>query len=1203
MANSIGEMPFLDHLEELRKRILLSLTAISVGFGVGWWLTTHYHLIQVVEAPVAPLVAGGKLTTLSLTDPFMIVMKFAFILGIVLASPFVIYQLWLFLSPALTSREKKAIVPSIGIGFILFTAGAAIGWFYVVSPAVDWLFNFQAGTFSVIPTYDSYMTLVLHLLVGMGISAELPLIMILLASLGVMSYRVYSRFRRYAVLASFVGGAILAPTPEVTMMILFTIPLLLLYEVGVAGAWLVERRKARAARIAASLMLLAFCLMPRGLSAQVPQPPPAQRPPGAVDTGRKVTGTNVRSLDSSAAKRLGLPAGPTRTFAPPDSIMQALLAREGFAATRYAADSVRFVVEGQQILLGGHAATLRDGAQLEADRIVYDGQKHRITADGEPRVFEKGQQPMIGTTMMFSTDPDSSRGVIGEAFTALAERGANWFMRGNLAVDSGGKRLYGANTEFTSCDLPDPHYHFVAGRVKWISQSIIVARPAVLFVRDVPVFWLPFIFQDTKRDRSSGILIPRFGFNDIVRTNRNYNRQVTNVGYYWAPNDYIDVTASLDWYANRYTQINGTLNYRWMDRFVTGSLTLRKQMESGGGSSNVLQWSHDQRFDVTTSIHFNLNYQSNSTVQLNNSFDPLASTRQINSNLNLTKKYAWGTVTLGGTRSQALGGGAGSMSFPSLTVQPRPFALFARGITITPSFSLSNATTFNTPLVLPQLLSSSGIDSLSTASTSSTRNTNITLSLPTDFFGFTLSNSFQYQDQVLVGRQVLTERVLNPATGGPDSITRTTIRGGNYSSGLDWNTGFTLPSILRSTWKITPSVGVTNVTGGPYLLRSASSNGDWVAQGKKLQVGLQSSPDLYGFTNGGIGPYQRFRYTLAPAMSLRWSPASSVSAAYAQAEGSIGGSGLADVPATTLASISFHQLLEGKLKPSARDTNTDPAYLASLPKKVLLSISTSSISWDFEQAKLPGHSGWTMGVLTNSFQSDLVPGLSVSTTHDLFQGAFNSDTAHFSPFLSNANASFSVTGQTFRSFARIFGLGRKDSLPSAAPAAPISSSPLTMSPSMSQFRPAGGAPAGLARAGFTASLNYSYSRQRPIGLTGLPVSTEPGSLGSPLDPFGTGTLLPIPVPPAQSQLGISISFSPTQFWTLSWQTNYDITRGAFQSHVLNLQRDLHDWRASFNFTKGPNGNFALYFSMFLINLPDIKFDYNQTTLQQVPIQP
>ena len=144
MANAAGEMPFLDHLEELRKRILFSLAAIIAGFGLGWWITTHFNLIQVVEAPIAPLIPGGKLIVLSATDPFMIVLKFAFMLGLVLASPFVIYQLWLFLAPALTTREKRAIVPSLGIGFLLFGGGAALGWFFVVTPAVAWL-RYRSG--------------------------------------------------------------------------------------------------------------------------------------------------------------------------------------------------------------------------------------------------------------------------------------------------------------------------------------------------------------------------------------------------------------------------------------------------------------------------------------------------------------------------------------------------------------------------------------------------------------------------------------------------------------------------------------------------------------------------------------------------------------------------------------------------------------------------------------------------------------------------------------------------------------------------------------------------------------------------------------------------------------------------------------------------------------------------------------------------
>ena len=98
--------------------------------------------------------------------------------------------------------------------------------------------------------------------------------------------------------------------------------------------------------------------------------------------------------------------------------------------------------------------------------------------------------------------------------------------------------------------------------MKWVSKTVLVARPVVLYVRDVPILWLPFIFQDTGRGGRSGILIPQFGFNDIVRPTRSYNRQITNIGYYWAPNDYFDAPVRLDWYTNRYVAVRRHGQYR-----------------------------------------------------------------------------------------------------------------------------------------------------------------------------------------------------------------------------------------------------------------------------------------------------------------------------------------------------------------------------------------------------------------------------------------------------------------------------------------------------------------------------------------------------------------------------------------------------------------------------------------------------------------
>lgn len=1194
MSNSAGEMPFLDHLEELRKRILLALAGVVVGLGVGWVTTTRLDLIKKLEVPIAPFIPGGKLTVLTPIAPFMIYLKFAMVLGLVLSSPWVLYQLWAFLAPALTPREKKSILPALGIGLLLFLVGAAIGWHYVLPPTIKWLLTFEQGTFITQITYDSYLELVIHLLVAMGISAELPLVMILLASLGLLSYRVYKRFRRYAFFLSFVGGAILSPTPEVVSMILFTLPLLLLYEVGVAGAYLVERRKLRAARTLAASVVLLVLSSPHRLHAQVPAPAPVPGLPGQ----RAVTGRGVRSIDSSTAKRLGLPPGPTREFPPPDSVMQALLSREGFAATRFIADSASFDVSDQRILLSGRAATDRDASILEADRIVYDDARCAVVADGEPRMFTPGQAALIGITMRFNTCTE--RGMIGEAYTSFNELGANWFVRGNLAVDSSAKRLYAAHSEFTSCDLPEPHYHFVAGQVKWVSQSIIVARPAVLYIRDVPVAWLPFIFQDTKSGRASGILIPRFGFNDIVRPTRTYNRQLTNLGYYWAPNDYIDVTARFDWYANRNTQYTGQFNYRWLDRFVQGGISVTDLIQTDGATTKTVSWQHRQEFNVTTSINLNFNYASSATVLQNNAIDPSLSTRGIYSQLTVQKRYRWGQVSIGGTRNQSLSDGSGTMTLPSLTVSPKAFA-FGRHVTWSPSFSAHNDVAFGTP-VTALSVSTTGIDTIK--STGHSRLSVVTLNTPLDFFGLTWSNSVQYQDRQVLGRIAVTQRVPDTSTPAPnDSVNVTTFRSGDYESRLDWTTSIGLPSLLRSTWKVTPSIGVTNIApGGSFLLRSPGSNGNWVAQGKKLELDLQSVPSFFGFINRGLGPYQRFRYELAPSVSVKWSPAASVSPAYARALGAAGGQSQVDAPAVMQASFSLHQSFVGKMRPPATDTNTDPIHLASLPKKQIFTITTSALAYDFEQAKLPHRTGWTTPALTNSFQSDLLQGFTLSMTHDLWQGQVGTDTARFSPFLSQVQASFSLTGHTFHTIAGLLGLVHRDTVTATGPALGTSS-PLAAASSLSLLRPGATQLQGLPRRGFNASVTYQLSRQRAVGPTAQSAPINPTSPGSPFDPIGSLPLVPPTPPLPQSSLGLTMSFSPTAFWTVSWNTLYDITRGTFEQQQIQLQRDLHDWRASFNFVKNVNGNFALYFSVFLLNLPDIKFDYNQTTLQQTTLAP
>ena len=168
------------------------------------------------------------------------------------------------------------------------------------------------------------------------------------------------------------------------------------------------------------------------------------------------------------------------------------------------------LVEGgdsQTIFLRGEAFVDREGTKVEADSIKYREASCRLDAVGDPRLFDQGTV-LVGEAMRYDTCV--KRGTVSQALTDFKQGGATWYIRGDLAVDSGSTRLYGAHSEIASDDHPVPDYHLTTGEVKWLSKNVMVARPAVLYVRDVPILWLPFIFQDIRKGRRSGILGPEF---------------------------------------------------------------------------------------------------------------------------------------------------------------------------------------------------------------------------------------------------------------------------------------------------------------------------------------------------------------------------------------------------------------------------------------------------------------------------------------------------------------------------------------------------------------------------------------------------------------------------------------------------------------------------------------------------------------------
>src|SRR6266566_5070416 len=344
-----GEMPFLDHLEELRWRILWSLLAILVCTVVGWWLLGKVDIIDVLKRPVAPYLPGGRLIFTSPAEPFMLTLKVAFALGCLLASPIVIYQIWAFLAPALYEREKRLIIPALAVGVVLFLAGAVACYEWLLPAALKVLLGFQRSDLTAMITIDRYFGMAVPFVVGCGLIAELPLVVTILASLGIITPQFLGRQRRYAIVIAAFLAAILTPPDAVSMMLMLG-PLLLLYELSIWCAWIASRRRARRMAAATLIAIVLGMGWAGPVHAQNPPPPPpppprlrgrwcetpardAIAPRGRRASARETPRAARRSIPrprASWASRLhrpgrslrlirsSIPCSSCRTFAPPD---------------------------------------------------------------------------------------------------------------------------------------------------------------------------------------------------------------------------------------------------------------------------------------------------------------------------------------------------------------------------------------------------------------------------------------------------------------------------------------------------------------------------------------------------------------------------------------------------------------------------------------------------------------------------------------------------------------------------------------------------------------------------------------------------------------------------------------------------------------------------------------------------------------------
>ncbi len=238
MKVKASDMSFFEHLGELRKRILLSFVFILVFFLISWtFVDKLYHWFSLPVLQFLP--AGEKLAFTSLTEPFMMYIKIAFISGTFIASPFIFYQLWAFITPGLYKNEKVMVIPFVLSTTFFFIVGGAFGY-YAVFPWACKFFLEVGSDFKAIITINDYFSLAFRVLLGISIIFELPVLSFLLAKMGIITSKFLLKNFKYAIVIIFIIAAVITPTPDIITQSMFAVPMMLLYLLSVLVAKVVN---------------------------------------------------------------------------------------------------------------------------------------------------------------------------------------------------------------------------------------------------------------------------------------------------------------------------------------------------------------------------------------------------------------------------------------------------------------------------------------------------------------------------------------------------------------------------------------------------------------------------------------------------------------------------------------------------------------------------------------------------------------------------------------------------------------------------------------------------------------------------------------------------------------------------------------------------------------------------------------------------
>ncbi|HIP43652.1 MAG TPA: twin-arginine translocase subunit TatC [Aquifex aeolicus] len=234
-------MPLIEHLRELRYRLIVSIIAFLIASGVAFYFAKY--VFEVLKEPVLKSYPEVELITLSPTEPLFILIKISLAVGFVIASPVILYQMWRFIEPALYPHEKRVFIPLLLGSIILFILGAGFAYFIVLPLALKFLLGLGFSQLMATPylSVDMYIGFVLKMVIAFGIAFEMPIVLYVLQRARVITPEQLGQFRKYFIVVAFIIGAIIAP--DASTQILMAIPLIALYEISILLGKLARRKE------------------------------------------------------------------------------------------------------------------------------------------------------------------------------------------------------------------------------------------------------------------------------------------------------------------------------------------------------------------------------------------------------------------------------------------------------------------------------------------------------------------------------------------------------------------------------------------------------------------------------------------------------------------------------------------------------------------------------------------------------------------------------------------------------------------------------------------------------------------------------------------------------------------------------------------------------------------------------------------------